>query len=139
MTAIASERSAADAAPADGTSWVGALADDGPAGELALLRLRSLLIAVGWFELERRRAQLAWLSIPAAARLVRDAADAACATLLRRLDEYHGQSRFEVWAAKFAIHEAAAAARRSGAIAGKTAAARDTNGGTRVPGGGGAA
>jgi RNA polymerase sigma-70 factor, ECF subfamily len=134
-----SEPCAADAALADCASWVDALADGGPAGEPALLRLRALLVAVGWFELERRRAQLAGVSVPEAARLVRDAADVACATLLTRLDDYHGQSRFEVWAAKFAIHEAAAAARRSGASAGKSAAARDTNGGTDIRAGGGGA
>ena len=73
-----------------------ALAADGAAREAALFHLRIFLVAVGWFELERRREQLAALSTSNGARLVRDSAEAACASLLSRLGEYHGQSRFPV-------------------------------------------
>jgi hypothetical protein len=92
--------------------WVREALAGGPEHEAALFHLRLFLVAVGWFELERRRAQL---RLPAAdaARLVRDAAEAACASLLSHLRDYRGQSRFPVWAAKFAIHETAAAVRRS--------------------------
>ena len=127
---MASTGAATKAPPPDGTAWVDALRGAGPNGELALFRLHALLVTVGCFELERRRAQLATLSTAAVARLVRDSADAACAAVLRRLDDYHGQSRFPVWAAKFAIHEAAAAARGAAAMTGKNAAADDTNGRT---------
>ena len=106
------------------------LESDGRAGELARFRVRALLVAVSWFEVDRRRAQLATLSSAETARLVEDSADTACAALLRRLDDYHDQSRFSVWAAKFAIHETAAAARRIAANAGKGTAARDTNAST---------
>jgi hypothetical protein len=119
--------------------WADALASDGPAGDRAVLRLRALLVTVACFELERRRAQLSSLSTAEAARLVRDAADAACVTLLSRLDTYHGQSRFHVWAAKFAIHETAMAARRRAANAGKSVAACDTNEGTHAHAGEGGA
>lgn len=123
---MASAGAATKAPPPDGAAWLDALRDAGPNGDLALFRLRALLVTVAWYELERRQAQLGTLSTAAAARLVRDCADAACAVLVRRLDDYHGQSRFPVWAAKFAIREAAAAARGAAAIAGKNAAARDT-------------
>ena len=85
---------------------------NGASASAALSHLRALLTAVAWFELDRRRAQVLDLSPAQAARLVRDAGERAGATLLQRLGDYHGQSRFEVWAAKFAIHETAAAARR---------------------------
>lgn len=108
--------------------WVREALAGGPEREAALFRVRLFLVAVGWFELERRRAQL---TLPAAdaARLVRDSAEAACASLLSHLDDHRGQSRFPVWAAKFAIHEAAAAARRAAANAGKNSATGDTDAG----------
>lgn len=114
MSPLASQREARTASPADGegTYCVDDLTGDGPAHNAALVRLRALLIAVAWFELERRRAQLRDVSTAELARLVRDAGEAASTALLSRLGDYRGQSRFEVWAAKFAIREAAAAARR---------------------------
>ena len=92
--------------------WVREALTGGPEREAALFRLRLFLVAVGRFELERRRAQLR-LPTADAARLVRNAAEAACASLLTHLDDYRGQSRFPVWAAKFAIHETAAAVRQN--------------------------
>ena len=106
------------------------LAAGRPERDGALFRLRLFLVAVSWFELERRRQQLT--PAPAdGARLVRDSAEAACASILRRLGDFHGQSRFPVWAAKFAIHETAAAARRS--AGGKTGDSRDTNAAAPFP------
>jgi hypothetical protein len=96
----------------DGSGWAADLCAAGPDRVAARVRLRALLIAVAWFELERRRAEVRGLSGAQVARLVRDAGEEAYRTLLGRLADYHGQSRFEVWAAKFAIHELAAAARR---------------------------
>ena len=78
----------------------------------ALADLRLLMISVAWFELDRRSAQVSDLSPAQVARLVRDASERAGVALLSRLGDYQGQSRFVVWAAKFAIHETAAAARR---------------------------
>jgi hypothetical protein len=99
----------------DGAGWAADLDADGPDRAAALVRLRALLIAVAWFELERRRPDVRHLTSAQVARLVRDAGEQAYRTLLCRLADYHGQSRFEVWAAKFAIHELAAAARRHSA------------------------
>jgi hypothetical protein len=80
-------------------------------GETARLGLHMLLLAGVWFEFDRRRDQLPpdEASVDSLARQV---AGAAYAALLGSLGDYHGQSRFTTWAAKFAIHEAAAAARR---------------------------
>ena len=116
---------ATSAAPLD-PSVGEALAAGGPERDAALFRLRLFLVAVGSFELERRRRQLT-LAPADGARLLRDAAEAACASILSRLGDYHGQSRFPVWAAKFAIRETAAAARRTAFDGGKTRASRDTN------------
>ena len=95
----------------DGARWIAALGRDGPIREAALTRLRALT-GVACFEVERRRKQLRDLSTAQLNGLVRDARDNACAALLEQLRDYRGQSRFEVWAAKFGIREAAAAARR---------------------------
>ena len=114
-------------APAfDATLTAEALGGEGGVREAARLRLRIFLIAVAWFELERRREQLAALSSAEAARVARDSADAAYAAVLARLGDYRGQSRFAVWVAKFAIHEAAAAARQRAGRR-KAEAAGDTN------------
>src|SRR5687768_7772348 len=88
------------------------LRNDGANAGAALAQLRALMNSVAWFELERRRAQVSDLSTAQVARLVHDAGERAGVALLQRLRDYHGQSRFEVWAAKFAIHETAVAARR---------------------------
>lgn len=91
---------------------IGDLRNDGTDSAAALAQLRALMNSVAWFELERRRAQVSDLSAAQVARLVRDAGERAGVALLKRLGDYQGQSRFEVWAAKFAIHETALAARR---------------------------
>ena len=109
-----------------------ALTTDGAVRDAALFELRVFLVAVGWFELERRRAQLEPLTTADGARLVRDATEAACAAVVSDLADYRGQSRFAVWVAKFAIHETAAAARAT-ARARKTAAAGDTNSPATTP------
>ena len=88
------------------------LRNGGAGSAEARAELRALLRSVAWFELERRRAQVLDLSDAQVVRLVRDAGERAGSALLERLGDYHGQSRFEVWAAKFAIRETAAAARR---------------------------
>jgi hypothetical protein len=93
------------------------LRNDGSGSEAARAQLRALLTDVAWFELERRRAQLPDLSTAQIARLVADAGERAGVSLVKALGDYHGQSRFDVWAAKFAIHETAVAARRHNAAA----------------------
>ena len=120
-------RLTADAPSLDATLTPEALAADGQVRAAALFRLRIFLIAVGLSELERRREQLDALSSAEAARLVRGAAETACAAILTCLDDYRGQSRFAVWVAKFAIHEAAATTREIAAGRRKAKAAGDTN------------
>lgn len=91
--------------------WPEVLRDGGHAREEALLRLRAHLAAAAEFELGRRGAVGEGVRTQEAARLVHDAAEAALAAILADLDRYRGQSAFATWTAKYAIHEAATAAR----------------------------
>jgi hypothetical protein len=99
----------------DGREWALACRSEGALREAAVGQLRALLIAVAWFEADRRRPQLYHQRPREEAALVRDAAEEALVAVLARLAEYRGQSRFVTWAAKFAIHETALACRRANA------------------------
>ena len=92
--------------------WAEALRSDGYASEEALFRLRAHLVAAAQFELRRRG--ISGDGVQDGARLVRDAAEAALAAVLANLDRYRGQSAFVTWTAKYAIREAASAARTRG-------------------------
>ena len=111
---ITAATAAGVALPPDGgaTALVAALGAEDRAGQALRLRLRVLLLGAVCFELDRRRDQVR-LDAASAADLARQAADSAYTTLLMGLGDYHGQSRFTTWAAKFAIHHAAVAARRT--------------------------
>jgi hypothetical protein len=94
--------------------WAEALRGGGHAREEALLRLRAHLAAAAQFELRRRWITGEVMQPQEAARLVCDAAATALAAVLADLGHYRGQSAFATWTAKYAIHEAAAAARLRG-------------------------
>jgi hypothetical protein len=79
--------------------------------DAASRELHSLLLALVWFEFDRRAAQLARAPAVRVNAAARDAADRCCSSALARLEDFRGQSRFLLWAAKFAVHEAAVAAR----------------------------
>jgi hypothetical protein len=97
----------------DGREWAVAYRSGGAPRETAVGHLRALLVAVAWFEADRRRPQLRDLTPRETAALVCDAAEAALTGVVDRLNEYRGHSRFATWAAKFAIHETARACRRA--------------------------
>ena len=94
--------------------WADALRGGGHRRAEALLRLRAHLAAAAHFELGRRGITADGVQGPDAARLVRDASEAALAAVLADLGRYRGQSAFATWTAKYAIHEAAATARERG-------------------------
>lgn len=87
-------------------AWVAAL--HGPAGERddAIKRLHELLVRVGRAEAGRRAPGL---GLPAAELddIADQAADDAVVAILRKLDDFRGESRFTTWAAKFVILEVA--------------------------------
>ena len=93
-------------------AWVAALSGEGGDREAALARLHELLLRAARFELSRRRGQLAGLSAAERHDLAVQAADDAMMSVLARLADFRGLSRFSTWAYKFALLEAATKARR---------------------------
>ena len=90
-------------------AWI----DDLGAGrEEALARLHALLLRGARAELRRRRAELAALRIHEVEDLAVQTADDACIAVLKRLDDFRGESRFTTWVYKFAILHASTAVRR---------------------------
>ena len=94
--------------------WADELRGGGHGPDEAFLRLRAHLAAAAHFELGRRGITGDGAQGQKAARLVRDAAEDALAAVLADLGRYRGQSAFTTWTAKYAIREAAAAARAQG-------------------------
>src|SRR5215216_7482656 len=100
----------------DGESrdWVEALADTGPAREVAVERLHALLLRAARFEVARRQ-RAAGVSVDGPGELddlAMHAANDALVAILSKLDTYRGDSRFTTWAYKFALLEAAVKIRR---------------------------
>ena len=101
-----------DARPLDASArWADALRADGPTRAEALRWLRAHLGAAATFELDRRGITVDGAQGKAAS-LARAAADAALAAVLADLDRFRAQTAFTTWTAKYAIREAAAAARK---------------------------
>ncbi len=77
-----------------------------------MAQLRELLLRASRFEVFRRRGMLPQLSPGELDELADEAASDAAMSVLRRLDDFRGESRFETWAYKFALLEAAVKVRR---------------------------
>lgn len=78
----------------------------------ALTRLHGLLLRAARFEVARRRAALPRLGAAELDELAQEAATDAALSVLRRLDDFRGESRFTTWAYKFALLEASVKVRR---------------------------
>jgi len=104
--------SALAAAPAGLEEWYLDLHEDGARGDEAVARLHGLLLRAARFEVFRRRGSLPQLSAVELDELAQDAADDAAVSVLRRLDDFRGESSFRTWAYKFALLEAAVKVRR---------------------------
>src|SRR4029078_10666649 len=85
---------------------------DGAARDDALARLHELLVRAARFEVARRRVTLPHLRGDELDDIALEAADDALMSVLRRLDDFRGLSRFTTWAYKFALYEAAVKLRR---------------------------
>ena len=103
--------SALAAAPAL-EGWYLDLHADSPRRDAATARLHALLLRAARFEIFRRRGMVAELSSGELDDLAQEAASDAAVSILRRLDDFRGESRFETWAYKFALLEAAVKMRR---------------------------
>jgi RNA polymerase sigma-70 factor, ECF subfamily len=103
--------SALAAAPGLG-EWHLDLQASGARREEAVARLHGLLLRAARFEVFRRRDSLPQVSAAELDDLAQEAADDAAVSVLRRLDDFRGESSFRTWAYKFALLEAAVKVRR---------------------------
>ena len=93
-------------------AWLADLRADGRDHELAVARLHALLLRAARFELGRRRPMLSHLRGGELDEIAADAADDALVSVLGRLDDFRGASRFTTWAYKFALLETAVKIRK---------------------------
>jgi RNA polymerase sigma-70 factor, ECF subfamily len=93
-------------------NWVEALRAGGAVQDDATARLHALLMRAARFEVARRKAGLAHLRGEELDEIATQCADDALMAVLRKLDDFRGESRFTTWAYKFALLEAAVALRR---------------------------
>jgi RNA polymerase sigma-70 factor (ECF subfamily) len=107
------ERTAVDLSlDAESREWLRGLHGGGREREQAVLSLHALLLRAARFETDRRRAMLPHLRGDDLDDLANQAADDALMSVLRRLDDFRGASRFTTWAYKFALLEAAVKCRQ---------------------------
>ena len=92
---------------AESRAWLSDLRADGTSRDAALARLHALLLRAARFEVARRRPTLPHLRGNELDDIATEAADDALMSVLRRLDDFRGASRFTTWAYKFALLEAA--------------------------------
>jgi RNA polymerase sigma-70 factor, ECF subfamily len=97
---------------ADSEEWLRCLHADGAERDAAIARLHALLLGAARFEVARRRPALPHLRGDELNDIATEAADDALMSVLRRLDDFRGASRFTTWAYKFALLEAAVKVRR---------------------------
>lgn len=95
----------------DSQEWIERLTPGSPDLEAGIEELHSLLLRGARFEVSRRRAMLPHLWGDDYDDLAQQSADDALLAVLRKLDDFRGDSRFTTWAYKFALFEAAAAVR----------------------------
>ena len=89
--------------------WLAGLRADDPA---AVERLHALLLRAARFEVARRRPTLPHLRGNELDEIALEAADDALMSVLGKLDDFRGASRFTTWAYKFALLEAAVKLRK---------------------------
>jgi RNA polymerase sigma-70 factor (ECF subfamily) len=86
--------------------WLVSLRDTGASRDDAIARLHALLLRAARFEVARRRPMLPHVRGDELDDIAMEAADDASISVLRRLDDFRGASRFTTWVYKFAIYEA---------------------------------
>jgi RNA polymerase sigma-70 factor (ECF subfamily) len=92
--------------------WLASLRAAGAEREAAVERLHALLLRAARFEVARRRPMLPHLRGNELDEIAMEAADDALMSVLARLDDFRGASRFTTWVYKFALLEAAVKLRR---------------------------
>jgi RNA polymerase sigma-70 factor, ECF subfamily len=92
--------------------WLASLRSSGAKQAAAIERLHDLLLRAARFEVARRRPGLPHLRGNELDDIAQEAADDALMSVLGRLDDFRGASRFTTWVYKFALYEAAVKLRR---------------------------
>jgi RNA polymerase sigma-70 factor (ECF subfamily) len=92
--------------------WLRCLRAAGATRDEAIARLHALLLRAARFEVARRRAALHYLRGDELDDIAHEAASDALMSVLRRLDDFRGASRFTTWVYKFALLEAAVKLRK---------------------------
>jgi RNA polymerase sigma-70 factor, ECF subfamily len=92
--------------------WVARLRGERGDRDAALAELHELLLRAARYVVSQRRSSLPGVSRRELDEIAVEAAGDALLAILRRLDDFRGDSRFTTWAYKFAFLEAAAATRR---------------------------
>jgi RNA polymerase sigma-70 factor (ECF subfamily) len=101
------------AAPdAESRSWLRDLRAPGAVRQDAVERLHALLLRAARFEVARRRPTLPHLRGNELDEIALEAANDALMSVLGRLDDFRGASRFTTWVYKFALLEAAVKLRK---------------------------
>ena len=93
-------------------AWLRDLRSEGGMRDAAIARLHALLLRAARFECARRRPGLPHLRGNDLDDLANQAADDALVSVLARLDDFRGASRFTTWVYKFALLEAAVKLRK---------------------------
>jgi RNA polymerase sigma-70 factor (ECF subfamily) len=93
-------------------AWLRDLRRAGPNREAALDRLHALLLKAARFEVALRRPALPHVRGDELDDIALEAADDALMSVLRRLEDFEGKSRFTTWVYKFALLEAAVKLRK---------------------------
>jgi RNA polymerase sigma-70 factor (ECF subfamily) len=97
---------------ADSRAWLRDLRATGSTRDQALERLHALLLRAARFEVHRQRRALPHVRGDELDDIANEAADDALMSVLRRLDDFRGASRFTTWVYKFALLEAAVKLRK---------------------------
>jgi RNA polymerase sigma-70 factor, ECF subfamily len=97
---------------ADSREWLRCLRAEGATRDDAIARLHALLLRAARFEVGRRRPTLPHLRGDELDDIAMEAADDALVSVLKRLDDFRGASRFTTWVYKFALLEAAVKLRK---------------------------
>ena len=96
----------------DSRRWLRELRSTGAGRDAAVARLHALLLRAARYEVARRRPTLPHLRGNELDEIALEAADDALMSVLARLDDFRGLSRFTTWVYKFALLEAAVKLRR---------------------------
>jgi RNA polymerase sigma-70 factor (ECF subfamily) len=109
---VAGKAKATAVLDAESRHWLEQLRSHGAEYDEAVARLHALLVRGARFEVARRRPTLPHLRGNDLDDIALQAADDALMSVLARLDDFRGLSRFTTWAYKFALLEAAVKLRK---------------------------